>query len=171
MGSGTVSRSSTSEGRLASRARASAVVARERAISAPAGLGGRALGEARRRRLLADVSHERRTPLAVVQGNLEAMDDGVHPPDEDHLLAILDETKVLSRLIEDLRTLSLAESGALALHREPTDLGALARETLASFAGRAEASGVTLDATTPPDLPLADTDPVRAREILENLVA
>src|SRR5438093_899282 len=127
--------------------------------------------EEQRRRLLADVSHELRTPLSVVQGNLEAMVDGVHPPDEEHLLSILDETKVLSRLVEDLRTLSLAESGALALHREPTDLGALARETIASFAGRAEASGVTLDATTPPDLPLADTDPVRAREILENLVA
>ena len=130
-----------------------------------------AASEEQRRRLLADVSHELRTPLSVVQGNLEAMVDGVHPPDEEHLLSILDETKVLSRLVEDLRTLSLAESGALALHREPTDLGALARETIASFAGRAEASGVTLDATTPPDLPLADTDPVRAREILENLVA
>src|SRR5437870_9247728 len=122
--------------------------------------------EEQRRRLLADVSHELRTPLSVVQGNLEAMVDGVHPPDEEHLLSILDETKVLSRLVEDLRTLSLAESGALALHREPTALGALARETLASFAGRAEASGVTLDADAPADLPLADPDPVRAREIL-----
>src|SRR5947207_1419661 len=127
--------------------------------------------EEQRRRLLADVSHELRTPLSVVQGNLEAIVDGVHPPDEEHLLAILDETKVLSRLVEDLRTLSLAESGALALHREPTDLGALARETIASFAGRAEESGVALAATTSADLPLADADPVRAREILENLVA
>lgn len=130
-----------------------------------------AASEEQRRRLLADVSHELRTPLSVVQGNLEAMVDGVHPPDEDHLLAILDETKVLSRLIEDLRTLSLAESGALALHREPTDLGALAKETISSFAARAAESGIALDATTPADLPLADTDPVRAREILENLVA
>jgi signal transduction histidine kinase len=127
--------------------------------------------EEQRRRLLADVSHELRTPLSVVQGNLEAIVDGVHPPDEEHLLAILDETKVLSRLVEDLRTLSLAESGALALHREPTDLGALARETIASFAARAEESGVALAATMSADLPLADADPVRAREILENLVA
>ncbi|OLC21635.1 MAG: hypothetical protein AUH33_01405 [Chloroflexi bacterium 13_1_40CM_68_21] len=127
--------------------------------------------EEQRRRLLADVSHELRTPLSVVQGNLEALVDGVHPADEAHLLAILDETKVLSRLVEDLRTLSLAESGALALHREPTDLGALARETLASFEPQAEEAGVTLDAAAPADLPLANTDPVRAREILANLVA
>src|SRR5207247_136757 len=90
----------------------------------------RSAGRNRARRLLSDVSHELRTPLSVVQGNLEALVDGVHPPDEEHLLAILDETKVLSRLVEDLRTLSLAESGALTLHREPTDLAALAKETI-----------------------------------------
>ncbi|TMG47142.1 MAG: HAMP domain-containing protein [Chloroflexi bacterium] len=127
--------------------------------------------EEQRRRLLADVSHELRTPLSVVQGNLEALVDGVHPPDEEHLLAILDETKVLSRLVEDLRTLSLAESGALTLHREPTDLAALAKETITSFEAYAEQAGITLDADAPADLPLADTDPVRAREILANLVA
>src|SRR5438132_9576948 len=127
--------------------------------------------EEQRRRLLADVSHELRTPLSVVQGNLEALVDGVHPPDEEHLLAILDETKVLSRLVEDLRTLSLAESGALTLHREPTDLAALAKETITSFEAQAEQAGITLDADARADLPLADTDPVRAREILANLVA
>src|SRR5207245_9645543 len=76
-------------------------------------------GEEQRRRLLADVSHELRTPLSVVQGNLEALVDGVHPADEAHLVAILDETKVLSRLVEDLRTLSLADAGSLAPHPEP----------------------------------------------------
>jgi len=127
--------------------------------------------EDQRRRLLADVSHELRTPLSVVQGNLEALVDGVHPADEEHLRAILDETKVLSRLVEDLRTLSLAESGALALHREPTDLGALAKETIASFEPQAEQAGIALDAAAQAGLPLANTDPVRAREILANLVA
>ncbi|HTD63453.1 MAG TPA: ATP-binding protein [Verrucomicrobiae bacterium] len=127
--------------------------------------------EEQRRRLLADVSHELRTPLSVVQGNLEALVDGVHPADEAHLLAILDETRVLSRLVEDLRTLSLAESGALALHREPVDVGALVRETVDSFASQAEAAGVLTDAQVQSGLPLADADPVRAREILENLIA
>ena len=85
-----------------------------------------------RRRLLADVSHELRTPLAVIQGNLEALIDGVYPADEAHLTSILDETQVLARLIDDLRTLSLAESGALPLHREPTDIAALLEDVAAS---------------------------------------
>jgi signal transduction histidine kinase len=128
-------------------------------------------GEEQRRRLLADVSHELRTPLSVVQGNLEALVDGVHPADEPHLLAILDETKVLSRLVEDLRTLSLAESGALALHREAIDVGVLVLETVDSFASQAEPAGIRLEAQVPTGLPLVDADPVRAREILANLIA
>ena len=128
-------------------------------------------GEEQRRRLLADVSHELRTPLSVVQGNLEALVDGVHPPDEAHLVAILDETKVLSRLVEDLRTLSLAESGALALHKETTDVGALVRETVDSFSSRAKAAGVSMEAAVSSPLPEVDADPVRAREILSNLIA
>jgi signal transduction histidine kinase len=127
--------------------------------------------EEQRRKMLADVSHELRTPLSVVQGNLEALVDGVHPADESHLLAILDETKVLSRLVEDLRTLSLAESGALALHREAIDVGVLVRETVESFASQAEPGGVQLEAQVPNGLPQIDADPVRAREILANLIA
>jgi two-component system OmpR family sensor kinase/two-component system sensor histidine kinase BaeS len=127
--------------------------------------------EEQRRKMLADVSHELRTPLSVMQGSLEAIVDGVRPADEAHLAAILDETKVLSRLVEDLRTLSLAESGALALHREPTDLAALATETLASFGTQAEGAGITVGAALEPGLPPVDADPVRAREILVNLIA
>ena len=128
-------------------------------------------GEEQRRRLLADVSHELRSPLSVVQGNLEALVDGVHPADEAHLVAILDETKVLSRLVEDLRTLSLAESGALTLHREAIDVGVLVREMVDSFGSQAEPAGVKIDAQVPSGLPQVDADPVRAREILTNLIA
>ena len=128
-------------------------------------------GEELRRRLLADVSHELRTPLSVVQGNLEALVDGVHPADGAHLAAILDETKVLSRLVEDLRTLSLAESGALALHREAIDVGALVRETVESFASQADPIGVTIEAEVATALPTIDADSVRVREILANLIA
>jgi len=127
--------------------------------------------EEQRRRLLADVSHELRTPLSVVQGNLEALLDGVYPADQPHLRAILDETNVVSRLVEDLRTLSLAEAGALALHREPTDLAALARETTGAFAPQAEQAGVSLETAAPADLAVVDVDPVRVREVLTNLVA
>ncbi|HEY7624166.1 MAG TPA: HAMP domain-containing sensor histidine kinase [Candidatus Limnocylindria bacterium] len=127
--------------------------------------------EEQRRRLLADVSHELRTPLSVVQGNLEALVDGVHPADEHHLAAILEETKVLARLIEDLRTLSLAESGALALHREPTDVGVLIRDVIASFEGEAREAGVELAFGGSQDVLQADLDPVRTREVLNNLLA
>jgi signal transduction histidine kinase len=129
------------------------------------------LDEKQRRSLLADVSHELRTPLAIVQGNLEAMLDGVHPADEQHLSAILDETRVLSRLVDDLRTLALSDTGSLPLHREPTDVTVLAAEVAASFRPAAEASGVGLTTETAADLPLLDVDPVRIREVISNLVA
>ena len=69
--------------------------------------------ELQRRTLLADVSHELRTPLAVITGNIEAIVDGVHPADAAHLGSILEETRVLERLIEDLRTVALSEAGTL----------------------------------------------------------
>jgi two-component system sensor histidine kinase BaeS len=127
--------------------------------------------EAQRQRLLADVSHELRTPLAVVQGNIEAMLDGVHAADEAHLGAILDETRVLSRLVDDLRTIALSDAGALPLHREPTDLAILAADTVGSFQTTAEAAGVALSVDVADDVPLLDVDPVRIREVLANLVA
>ena len=127
--------------------------------------------ERERRSLLADVSHELRTPLAVIQGHVEAILDGVHPADEAHLGAILDETRVLGRLVDDLRTLSLSEAGTLALHREPTDVGVLIADLVAALAPTAERSGgLGLTVEAPDDLPLADVDPVRIREVLANLV-
>jgi two-component system sensor histidine kinase BaeS len=124
-----------------------------------------------RRRLLADVSHELRTPLAVIQGNIEAILDGVHEADDAHLGAILDETHVLARLVDDLRTVALSEGGNLPLHHEPTDLAILAAESVASFQAAAETAGVRLDVHVDDDIPLLDIDPVRIREVLSNLVA
>ena len=126
--------------------------------------------DATRRRLLADVSHELRTPLAVIQGNLEALLDGVYAPDEAHIHPILEETRVLERLIDDLRTLSLAESGALPLHREPTDPDVLLDDVVSAHRARAAAAGVTLSIVAGPDVPPVDLDPVRIRQVLTNLV-
>lgn len=126
--------------------------------------------ETRRRALLADVTHELRTPLTVMQGSLEALLDGVYPRDDEHLAPILEETRVLARLVEDLRTLSLAESGALKLYKEPTDLAILIEETLASFRPQADAARVQLNTSVPDDLPPLDLDPVRIREVLANLI-
>jgi len=123
-----------------------------------------------RRSLLADVTHELRTPLAVVQGNVEAIIDGVHPPDEAHLTAILDETRVLTRLVEDLRTLALSEAGSLSLHREPTDLAILATDIATAFEAAAETAGISIEVDVDDSLPLLDIDPVRIREVISNLV-
>jgi two-component system sensor histidine kinase BaeS len=126
--------------------------------------------EDQRRTLLNDVSHELRTPLSVISGNLEAMIDGVHPADEAHLAAILEEAKVMERLIDDLRTVALSEAGTLPLHKEPTDLDLLVEEVVRSFQGSAGNGGATVTAEVPADLPILDIDPVRIREVLANLV-
>ena len=127
--------------------------------------------EQQRRTLLADVSHELRTPLAVITGNLEAILDGVYPADPAHLTPILDETRVMARLIDDLRTVTLSEAGTLALHPEPTDPDILIGEVLRAFTPGAAAAGVTLATASTGDLPILDIDPVRIREVLSNLVA
>jgi two-component system OmpR family sensor kinase/two-component system sensor histidine kinase BaeS len=123
-----------------------------------------------RRDMLADVSHELRTPLTVIQGNVEGMLDGLYPADEKILRSILEETHLLSRLVDDLRTLSLAESGAIQLKREPTDLGVLISETVASFRPKAEAAGIVLVVQLGKSLPM-EVDPNRIREILTNLIS
>jgi two-component system sensor histidine kinase BaeS len=127
--------------------------------------------EQQRRSLLADVSHELRTPLTVITGNLEAILDGVYPADEPHLAPILEETRVLSRLIDDLRTIALSEAGTLTLHPEPTDPDVLIGEVVGSFRPVAATAGVTLTTDVTVDLPILEIDPVRIREVLSNLVA
>jgi two-component system sensor histidine kinase BaeS len=127
--------------------------------------------EVQRRSLLADVSHELRTPLAVLRGELEAMIDGVHPIDEAHLTAAVDQIAMLTKLVEDLRTLALAEGGTLALQREPTDLSILAQEAATSFKGLAAETEVRLAVEMPDDLPLVDLDPLRIQQVVVNLVA
>lgn len=127
--------------------------------------------ERQRRTLLADVSHELRTPLAILQGELEAMIDGVHPTDEAHLSAAVEEIRMLTGLVEDLRTLALAEAGTLALHFETTDLSILAQEVATSFESLAAQARVRLRVETPDDLPLVELDPLRIRQVLGNLVA
>jgi signal transduction histidine kinase len=126
--------------------------------------------EQQRRSALADVSHELRTPLTVIQGNLEALLDGVYPADPAHLEPILAETKILERLIDDLRTLTMAEAGSLVLHREPTDLGALLNEVVAGYRSQADQAGLELRLTVAPDLPALEIDPARIREVVSNLL-
>jgi len=126
--------------------------------------------DTQRRDMLADVTHELRTPLTIIQGNLEGMLDGLYPANEERLRSVLEETRILSRLTDDLRTLALADSGTLRLQREPTDLAALLRETAAAFESQANAAGISVElALTDGDI--MEIDPERIREVLSNLLA
>jgi signal transduction histidine kinase len=124
-----------------------------------------------RRELMADIAHELRTPLSVMQGRLEGMLDGVYPPDEQQVAKVLDDTRTLARLVEDLRTLAHSESGTLALAREPTDVAVLLAEIASAFQPEARARGVQLRTDLPVDIEAIDLDPVRIREVVMNLLA
>jgi signal transduction histidine kinase len=127
--------------------------------------------EEQRRGFLAELAHEFRTPLTVIRGQAEAIGDGVYPGDTSHLAPILDATETLDRLVEDLRTLVLTDTGSLVLHREPTDLGALATDTVESFRTQADAAHVTLSSDIASNLEPVDLDPARIRSVLGNLLS
>ena len=124
-----------------------------------------------RRNFMADVTHELRTPLSVIRGQAEAIADGVYPADDAHLAPILDATKTLDRLVEDLKTLVDTDAGNLVLHKEPTDLSALIRDTVESFRSQAESKGVVLTTTIADNLPPKDVDPSRMRQVIGNLLS
>jgi two-component system OmpR family sensor kinase/two-component system sensor histidine kinase BaeS len=141
-----------------------------------------------RRNLTADVAHDLRTPLHIIQGNLEGILDGVYEPTREHIEMLLEETHLLSRLIEDLRTLSLAESGYLQLHKEQVNVGELLADVTTSFGAQAEEAGVSLQVDTshfapaPEPVPaglseqdkaasgVIDADAMRLNQVLANLV-
>lgn len=125
---------------------------------------------AQRRQFLADVSHELRTPLTVIQGSIEGMLDGLYATDRPQLERLLAETHHLERLIDDLRTLSLTDAGALELHRDAVDLVVLARDAVTAFEPQAATEGVTLT-TDADDVPGASLDARRVRQVLGNLLS
>ena len=124
-----------------------------------------------RRDMTADIAHELRTPLAVMRGNLEAMLDGVYPFDAEHLTPVLNQVSLLTRLVEDLRTLARAEAGQLPLEKRATDLKALIHSTLASFEAQAAAQQVLLRAELAPDLPAVELDPDRMQQTIGILIS
>jgi hypothetical protein len=83
----------------------------------------------------------------------------------------VDEVGLLTQLVEDLRTLALAEAGTLALHTEPTDIAILAHDSVAAFSGLAEETDVKVEVEAMDDMPLVDLDPLRIRQVLVNLIA
>jgi signal transduction histidine kinase len=130
-----------------------------------------AANEEQRRHFLADITHELRNPLAVLQSEIEAQIDGIHPRDDEHLASLLDEARRLGRLVDDLHTLALAETGRLVLRYEVVDLGALVDEALERHEAQAGRQEVALRVERAPDLPRVWADPARVRQILDNLLS
>ena len=124
-----------------------------------------------RRDLLADIAHELRTPLAVMQGRLEGVLDGVYARDDAQIGEVLDETRMLARLVEDLETLAHAERGVMGLCREPTDVAILIYDAVRALEPESRARSVRVSVDAAADLSLANVDPVRLREVVINLVA
>ncbi len=122
-----------------------------------------------RRNLTADVAHELNTPLHIIQGYLEGIADGIYEPDEATISTLLDETHLLARLVEDLRTLSLAEGGELPLKRETLPLDEFLADLRTSFSGQSAEAGIHLTVDSPPGLSVY-ADPTRLDQVLGNLV-
>jgi signal transduction histidine kinase len=127
--------------------------------------------ESRRRELFADIAHELRTPLQVIRGSVEGMLDGLYPADPERLKGLLDETVVMARLLDDLRTLSMADEGVLPLHVESVDPVGLAEDAARSFERAAHEKGISLVAEGDRSPATVGVDPVRIGEVLSNLLS
>lgn len=124
-----------------------------------------------RRQMTADIAHDLRTPLTVLSGYLEAMADGTLSPTPARLALMHDEVRVLTRLVADLRTLSLADAGQLVLQREPVDVDELLTAVQRAYHQQAAAQNVTVVVSVPAGLPSTELDPARMRQVLGNLVS
>lgn len=127
--------------------------------------------EASRRAMTADIAHELRNPLAVQRAHLEALQDGIYPATPENLAPILEQNLLLTRLVDDLRTLALADAGQLQLERRPVDLEELLKRVAAQFSPQAEAGGILIDLSSGGSCPPALVDPGRIEQVFGNLLS
>jgi two-component system, OmpR family, sensor kinase len=120
--------------------------------------------------MVGDIAHELRTPLSVIQGNLQAILDDVYPLNKREVAAIHNETITLSRLISDLHDLAQADAGRLSLQPEPVAAGPLVEQMVAFLADHAAGRGIRLTSSIAPKLPAALADRDRLRQIVNNLL-
>jgi signal transduction histidine kinase len=126
--------------------------------------------ERMRRDLVANVSHELKTPIAAIRAHLENLLDGVEPSDPETIEVMLAQTERLGRLVEQLLDLSRLESGEMPLHREPVALAPIVRQVVSEIGVAAKGKTVSIEPEIPEDLPPLDADPERVHQVLFNLV-
>ena len=124
-----------------------------------------------RRNLTADIAHELRTPLHIIQGKLEGITDGVYEATPQHINDALEETKLLTRLVNDLQTLSLAETGQLPLHKTTFLVGDIIRDLSSSFSSQAMALGIQLEEKIGDPNQQITADYVRLNQVFSNLIS
>jgi signal transduction histidine kinase len=124
-----------------------------------------------RRQMTADIAHDLRTPLAVITGYLEGLRDGVLKPTPQRYEVLFNESRHLQRLVEDLRTLSLADAGELTIHRVPESPADLLQRLAQAFQQQADLQKVSLKLQVEPGLPNINVDPERIEQVLANLVS
>ena len=123
-----------------------------------------------RRNLMADVAHELRTPLSNIQGYVEAVRDDVLKADASTLQVLHQQVMHLSRLVEDLRLLALAEAGSLRLHPQRQSIAEVLTSVETAFRPRAEAKAITFQVDLPPEIPAVMIDRSRIEQVVQNLV-
>ena len=124
-----------------------------------------------RRQMTADIAHELRTPLSIILGYTESLRDGILPPDTETFDIIHDEAENLSRLVQDLRTLSLADAGKLALHVQSMPPLELLQTVSAKYQHQAEQQNIALKVEAEAHLPEIEVDAGRMEQVLGNLVS
>ena len=125
--------------------------------------------ERARRAQFADIAHELRTPIAAMRAKLETLEDGVIPLDMQAVTRLSHQTRLLERLVEDLRLVSLADAGALTLETSRVNLTQLAQESLETFSARAASSNVHLELCANEAI-WHDLDPHRIQQVIGNLL-
>jgi signal transduction histidine kinase len=121
-----------------------------------------------RRALVADVAHELRTPVAIMQAETEALADGMVAPTHDALSSLHEEAQRLGRMVEDLQTLASAEAAGLELQPRALDLGRVAADAADSLASRFWTRNIQLQQDLPPTPAIGD--PRRLRQVVTNLL-
>jgi signal transduction histidine kinase len=123
-----------------------------------------------RQAMTADIAHELRTPLSIQRANLEAFQDGIYPLTLENLDPIIQQNNMLTKLVEDLRTLALADAGGLQLEQVSTDLNGLIDRICEDFQARYNEAGIVLSSKTDPLCPTCQIDPSRMSQVFYNLL-